>query len=588
MKKVNIVIAVLGTVALVSCVQEINNESTLIGENGIAFSVKGGVSTRAGEEVAAVTHGVTIPLGMSEDGGTSFYLEETVIDLDAATPITRGTPAYTENLGVLYGNDMSVHAFGQDAVFETMDEKQQTDGGWRYFHQYGGNPWPEDGSAVDFYLRMPATQAGVAADSYSYGKADGKGTITFSYTSPGTAGEMQDILFGYTSMTQAQHRSFQPKGAPVLFNHALTGVKFAIGNKESDIETNSIVITKVVFSGLYDKGICTITPASENNGADITDTYSSALAAQWDPESLDFSTADVTLSSGDYEGIHSFAAGGSFGENGGSYPDSFAAAGNEMNLGDQSASQTFWFIPQPMTDDVKLTIYYSFGDVENHWTIDFGSVLTGITWKAGQLRTYTIKIDDVNLMIEDNVTTTSEVVDGVTLYKGTKNGIKITNTGNTDAFIRVAITGEWMDNQDNPVFSFTDFKNPDSIIQEIDSWYNDQFGTGSGYFGVFDGLVGYTKNNKDGSGNAGWVKGNDGYYYYTSKVAPKAQTGTAPFNTYEVRTVPQVRVAGALQDVHFELEISSQAISAKQLDTSDYTWAQAWTNALGYDPSSSN
>ena len=45
--------------------------------------------------------GAIIPLGTDETG-TSFILEESVIDLNA--PITRGTPAYTENVGTLYGS----------------------------------------------------------------------------------------------------------------------------------------------------------------------------------------------------------------------------------------------------------------------------------------------------------------------------------------------------------------------------------------------------------------------------------------------------------------------------------------------------
>ena len=201
-----------------------------------------------------------------------------------------------------------------------------------------------------------------------------------------------------------------------------------------------------------------------------------------------------------------------------------------------------------------------------------------------------MKIEDTVTIAQDQTTTyTDDHSDVHTIYGGTKSGIKITNTGNTDAFIRAAITGQWVDENGAPVFSFTDFTVAD-IIQEIDSWYNDQFGTGTGHFGVFDGLVGYTKNEKNGTGNTGWVKGNDGYYYYTTKVAPNATTGTPVFNTYTVTlaNVPKIKVAGALQEVHFVMEISAQAISAKQLDGSDYTWNAAWTNALGKDPSATN
>ena len=155
--------------------------------------------------------------------------------------------------------------------------------------------------------------------------------------------------------------------------------------------------------------------------------------------------------------------------------------------------------------------------------------------------------------------------------------------------MRVAITGQWVDADGAPVFSFTDFGDQGGdIIKEIASWYNDQFGTGTGLFGVFDGLVGYDKNGKTGAGNEGWVKGKDGYYYYTTKVAPGATTGTAPFNSYTVTlaNVPKIKVAGALQEVHFVMEVSTQAISAKTLTGGDYNWYDAWNNATGYDPRS--
>ena len=95
--------AVLGTVVMVSCIKEIednNNPLTPLGKNTVAFTVSSGIETRAGDVEEAVTRGVTIPLGKVDDG-PSLCLEETVIEMDAVAPITRGTPAYTENAGVL-------------------------------------------------------------------------------------------------------------------------------------------------------------------------------------------------------------------------------------------------------------------------------------------------------------------------------------------------------------------------------------------------------------------------------------------------------------------------------------------------------
>lgn len=588
MKKIYIAMAVIATAALASCQQEKSfNDLPPVGENSVVFTVKGNAGTRSADAIPETRQGVLIPLE-TEDGGR-FVLEETVTSLDALMSETRGTPAYTENLGTLYANNLSVYAaegtFGT-ATYENMESslyprKDESQGeGWRYQHNYNGDPWPASG-AVGFYLNMPAAPTGVNITGRTGGK------FTFTYTSPTTAAEQQDILFAYTSMTKDEHKGFLPNGAPVLFNHALTAVKFAIGNDKSDIDANTVKITKVTFKNLVNSGTCVITPTDAVT--DVKDTYSSAGATSWTPGT----PADNTITSGTIQDTVTYnATDKKFGE-------SWYSAGNVRNLNDADATQTFWLIPQAFTasSTVTLVIEYTYADKSDSWEIDFGKALAGVTWKAGDLRTYTIKVDDVNVKIEDTVTIAEDQKttyeddhhDVHDIYGGTKNGVKITNTGNTDAFIRVAITGQWVDDQGAPVFSFTDFTVQD-IIQEIDSWYNDQFGTGAGKFGVFDGLVGYTKNGKSGAGNAGWVKGNDGYYYYTTKVAPNATTGTAPFTSYTVTlaNVPRIKVAGALQEVHFVMEVSTQAISAKTLTGGDYTWNKAWEKALGKDPSATN
>jgi hypothetical protein len=588
MKRINIALAVLAAALLFSCTQEKSFNDKTIGKNDIVFSLQGAPATRSMEEMATVQKGVSIELVADEDGN-SVYLEETIEDLNRAwAPVTRGTPAYTENVGVLYKNKMGVYAASLgDASYESLDN-EMVGGGWRYNHTYASDPWAN--GALDFYFRMPTdmTSHGVTLGTNAYGKSDGKLTITFGYESPTTAAEQQDIIFAARNVSEDQYTTSLPNGVPVLFNHALAAVKFAIANPEE------AAITSVSFTGLVGKGTCVITPASESNYRDDTGTYSSADAVSW---TLDNTATGETYSSGDFGDPVSYSS-GSFANNG-KYPSSFAGDGaaKTNNLNDADGTQTFWFIPQAMTDNVMLHITYTYGENSGEGDIEFGKALANVTWEAGQLRTYTIRVDEVNVKIEDSVTigegdtTTFEDDhhDVHTIYGGTKSGIQITNTGNTDAFIRVAITGQWVDADGAPVFSFTDFTQED-IILEIDSWYNDQFGTGNGHFGVFVGLPGYTKNGQNGEGNDGWVKGNDGYYYYTTKVASGATTGTAPFTSYTVTlaNVPKIKVAGELQDVHFVMDVSAQAISAKTPTGGDYAWNKAWENALDYDPSATN
>ena len=588
--------------ALISCQKEeqaFRNEE--FGPNTVVFGVGRTASTKAAG-TAVISRQSISSIENKEVDGLKLSLEETVTLLDA-TPATKGTPAYTENVGTLYGSKLGVYSptasFG-DATYEKMDNALKG-GGWRYQHNYATNPWPGESTAVDFYFRMPSDMSGIGEDGFKYGTGftgAAAGKISFSYTTPAAASAQQDILFGYRSASKSDYQTSLPNGIPVLLNHVLTGVKFALAD---DIKS-TIMIDSVSFIGLIDNGTCVVTPASEDNFVDNITNFSSSTSGVvvW---------SDTTRTGGtkyaNYTDTVTYAknTAGSF-DTAGDYPKSFANGGNKNNLDDAdgNAAQTFWFIPQKLTATTQLTIHYivkssptaTTGDAYEY-TIDFGKTLKdkSVEWKAGELHTYTIRVDDVNVKIEDAVTITSGQTasytddhgDTHTIYGGTKNGITITNTGNTDAFIRAAITGQWVDADGAPVFSFTDFTVED-IIQEIASWYNDQFGTGTGHFGVFDGLVGYTKNGKSGAGNTGWVKGKDGYYYYTTKVAPNATTATALFNSYTVTlaNVPKIKVAGELQEVHFVMEISTQAISAKKLDGSDYNWYEAWENATDNDP----
>ena len=599
MKKTYIALAVLALAALVSCQEnEITNGTYTRQEGEVLLRVSNGRMTKS-SSAGAVERGATIALG-SDESGTNFFLEETITNLNelAFAPETKGTPGYTENFHALYGGfNAAVYkanaVYEADGAFELVDEANLI-----YKRKYPNDIWDGTGNPdLYFFLRTPASyiDANVSDAGLTYDPSNG--SISFSYTSPVTADAQQDMLFTSRPLiTAADFNNLlikESEGLPVLFHHALTGVKFAIGNDAADL----VSITNIEFTGLKTSGSCVITPILEGGKyKDNSTDYSSATAVVWTPGDATTSISQEYNSVTDYE---------SPGEGVAEFAESFYGGGNLYNLSkdsDATAAQTFWLIPQQMSDDVKLTITYTVNDgAPVTWTVDFGSVLKKngnfIKWEAGQLRTYTIRIDDVNVKIEDAVTIdndqttayTDEKGNTHTIYGGTKNGITITNTGNTDAFIRAAITGQWVDADGAPVFSFTDFTVQD-IIQEIASWYNDQFGTGDGDFGMFDGLVGYTKNDKTGAGNTGWVMGNDGYYYYNTKVAPNATTGTALFNSYTVTlaNVPKIKVAGALQEVHFVMEISTQAISAKKLDGSDYAWNVAWNNALGYDPSKTN
>lgn len=78
--------------------------------------------------------------------------------------------------------------------------------------------------------------------------------------------------------------------------------------------------------------------------------------------------------------------------------------------------------------------------------------------------------------------------------KGIKSEVKIKNTSNIDAYIRATVVINWVD-KDGNVAAQKPVKDTDYTIE-----YN--------------------------LSNDGWWQGNDGYYYYSSAVAPEDMTGT--------------------------------------------------------------
>lgn len=572
MKKIYITLAVLSLAAIMNTAcdnreEEIKEvpEVTEIGDDAIAFSL-GGVSTRAEISSNDVPGEVNIiPLG-TDDQNNNFYLEESVIDLDV--PVTRGTPVYTENLRTLYGSSIPTFAPDiQNGEFNVTYDDTKKLYVSEHFHK---EIWPAgDDSHLEFYMHMPATPKNVSITSRSGGKT------TFSYTSPEKAADQQDIIFTYRNISKAD---YDDQGyVDILFHHALTGVKFATKNTPKD----AVTIKEVRFTGLIDQGTCTVTPTDENGGyEDITGNHSSAKegVVVWS----NTSKTGNEIKSGAYpltadgKNILVNFTGSSF-DTKGAFPESFAKAGNTNNLNDGDATQTFWLIPQTMDENVKLTIEYTVKGAsetsDGTWTIDFGKALKNVVWKAGQIRTYTIKVDDVNVKIADDVTIAGNENNG---FKGSsKTNVVITNTGNTDAFIRAAIIGQWLDSEGNPVFGFTDLVT--NKLHTVDSWYEDQFVKKLYKQGEFTGLAGY-KNASNPLNK--WHLGDDGFYYYEDPVPAGDPVPNNLFTDYKVGEAPIVTISGVVKKVYFVMEIATQAISAKKLDGTPYaTYTEAWANA---------
>ena len=562
-------IAAVAALALVSCQQEkdINVNNVPGGKNNVSFVLQSGAPTRSGEVVSPVRKGISAEVGRVD--GQSIYIEETITDLGYSEPETKGTPLYTENLGYLYRSKLGVHTSTYqtgDVVYDQIGDKQAMEGFWCYGYDYPTNIWGDQSTPVDFAFYMPAnmTSNGVTP-TFSGNKT------TFTYVSPETAVGTQDIVFGGVTKTFKEYHSDYAKfgGTKVKLYHALTGVKFAIANpkKNGKLEYD-IQITEISFTGLANGGTCTFTPSSTGlDGGTIE--WTSTSAADDNVISQTFGVNDLV----DY-------AKPTTGEDPNHFADSYYAAGTSQNINDAQASKTFWLVPQSITDsDATLTIKYNMnGKTDQYLEIRLGD-LKASNWEPAQIRTYTFKLDEVNLKIEDTITmaeASEQAIDTpwgtkkITSYAGsTKQNVVITNTGNCDAFIRAAIIGQWRDQDGNPVFGFTDYTHG---VQLVDSWYEDVIVNKTNIQGEFTGLPG-----------TNWVLGSDGYYYYTEAVPAGQAVPNNLFTKYEVKRAPGAAIAGAVQEIYFTLEIATQAISAKKLDGTNYTYTAAWAHANSFE-----
>ena len=580
MKKIYIALAVIATAMLSSCEKEKDfGGLTPLGENDIAFTINN-TGTRSMEAISesAVQTGVSIEAGRASNGD-AYFLEETIEELNP-TLATRGTPAYTINLGKLY-KTMDVYADGNfgAANFEVMDyydRKVADEGkGWRYHHNYDGSPWPTNkDEVVDFYLNMPASPAGVSITDRSNKQ------ITFDYSAPLTGAAQQDILFAQTSISKNQHDDYLPNGAPVMMYHALTGVKFRTGHL-NDNPTKTI-ITKVVIKGLKSTGTATFTGSDFeweqlDNATNFTQEFKNQA---WSAEAGVDGTVGTT---------------GNIVWNNDLSSTNWTSAAADKNLNDENGSLTFWFIPQEIDENVTMEVTFRVktkdtqdGEEITH-EIAFGEKMNegrtkNVVWEAGQLRTYTLKPFDVAVKIVDNM-------EGLK-----KSDLHVTNTGNVDEYVRMMVIGNWygweteadMLAKKEPeimVGYTTDGSDGKNIM--VDPWFREDEVYGQYFDPSFKGGL-------PAAGRTDWVRGTGSYFYFTAKIGAGTTLDSATqalFQYYELPEdkIPEIFIPVATSNVrvpawgvHLKMEIVVQAIGTTDPDGNEYAdcWA-AWTAATG-------
>ena len=531
-------LAAIGALTLYSCNEPGYTEEDIQAADSINLVLSDHVTTRSAESSEVRTY--KYALGEDENG-VRYSLVETVTSMEdeylEEGPETKGTPIYTQNFQKFYGNNMvgavystSGASIASDGSFELINSTKNI---WRRY--FGFNPF-ETSDPLTLVLHAPASPTGMSNLTLN-----ASGDVEFDYTTPTTAAKQQDVLFAVRQLDEDTYKSeFSSKGgAEVLFRHALTGIKFAIGNNETTSETGrtpsgkvETFITKVEFVGLKNKGHVVFSPTGTETNVDNPNEFSSAGSFTWTDVTGTNTTTKYTQTYS-ANNIQDYAKNDNV-----SGPDSFYAGGADRNLNDANASLTFWFIPQDMTDEVMLNVTFYVWDGSKKssnmtLTLKLGTEIltraTGVNdhWAAGQLRTFKLVPTTVDVEITDKV------------EGKVKSNVVTKNTGNKDAYLRVVISGNWINNAG----------------QIVAPWDMNQ--------GTFAGL----------GGSGAWVEGDDGFWYYKQKVAPGEAPAVPIFTTY---TAPSSLPSGATK---LAMDIAVQAVDC----AAGANWSAAWSSVYPGD-----
>lgn len=427
--------------------------------------------------------------------------------------LTKGTPVDGTNLGTVYGNFV-VNAKGASSTTEfSMDNVEVTynpsTSSWATADAYY---WPKTKVDVDFWFYSPKSldNFGGTRTTPVVDFANKKMTFTYTMDSGKTsegknidAAKQPDLLFAH--MVENKDKEYGSAAAGhvnVNFDHALSGIRFVAG------QTDECTINSISLDDIVTKGDCTYDP-------------SNAMPAR-------FAWA-----------VSSYAA--SFTK---TVTQTFDVSINEEKSGDQSKYQditdagnkverTFMAIPQSYAGKT-LTVKYTAGGKEYTTTAELPEISSqsGHTkeWLAGKRYTYVLSMKSENKPMEITV---DEGFDGTT-----KTNVKVKNTGEVNAYIRIAVVANWINK--------TAGDNYGKVVRYCKDWMTAGTLTGKNW----------------GSSTEDWALGNDGWFYYKKAVAPEKET-KALFTSYKSGAAPMAGVALDMEIIVQAVEYDSEAAKAK-------------------------
>lgn len=123
-----------------------------------------------------------------------------------------------------------------------------------------------------------------------------------------------------------------------------------------------------------------------------------------------------------------------------------------------------------------------------------------------------------------------------------KTNVQIKNTGDTDAYIRVAVVVNWMSTDGTKVWASKPVENTDYTIRYAE--------------------------------NTGWEKGSDGYWYYTKPVPPTEGSNLTDILINEAKVLKPAPLDG----YYLSIEIVASALQAKPASVVTSQWGVTVAN----------
>lgn len=531
-----------------ACCKEENIEESLRMENAVSFTIGNDATiTKASAscgEVQVATYAIegieNNDLALVETVSSAGNLYSTdVVE-------TKGTPVYTENFDALYGEQVYATAFVPKTGTVELTEPWGIDFGDNgtvkltktaantYSYNYsdqsathvGSNlHWP-DGGELLYFIQAPYEKPNALAPKFY-----SDGSIEFDYTDPTTpnivegrptivngATKQTDILFTSKTVSDPGDRSRECH-ANILMYHALTAVKFKVGNIDETTETE---INGITFKGIKANGHCAIKPnygdsntSAGENPSNVSGTAAtkSSTCVNWTPMATDLVV---------------------------DYSQRFNETTAERNLVNAAnGGEVMLMVPQTL-NDVEVVVDFSLYASNTHVLLGnyTRSVKLSSSWKAGELHTYTLTVNKVAVSVTDEMT--------VNLRQ--KINLSMTNTGNVVEYLRATFALAW--------------------------YYGD--GSDAICVAAYQGGGGFITGSDTGISSR-WIKGSDGFYYYPYPILPGYSPNFVLFNTY---TAPVVSQHGPFPGSHLEMNILVQGV---QYDEAKEKVGAAWKDVYTVD-----